>query len=108
MNIEILYQILAYIFGTTSLYQFYLSWKTRSSAIKKEDALAVIEQANSLTKTGEIYAYLTSITEKELEKMNKKIEKQDITIGQQKEEIKMLHDLVSDYKIKCDNCPNKS
>lgn len=110
----LIYQVLLGLFGGTSAIQFYLSWKTRSSNVKKEESLAIIEQANSISKAGDIYSYLTSITEKELEKMNKKIDAQDIvierqnkTIGEQQEEIKMLHEIVSDYKIKCDNCPNK-
>lgn len=113
---------LAMLLGGLNVIQLLTYILTIRSQLKKERAGAKIEEANSVEKSQAIYDKLTERLNKELETLYGKLDKNEttmekqnitiatlnLTVGQQKTEIEMLHKLVKGYQEKCINCSNNS
>jgi tyrosyl-tRNA synthetase len=96
---DIVYQILVIILGGANGVQFYSQWKNRNAASKSADAIAVTDEANSLKVTAEVFTLLTEITKNQVSEIRAQL-------GTQKEEINMLHKLISEYERRCSTCVN--
>lgn len=85
-------EILNYILGSTTLVSIYLAWKSRKSTIKQTEATA-------LESIDTIYDKMSERVDKELEKYQNIIEKQDI-------KIQTIEKLLGSYIEQCTVCPN--
>jgi hypothetical protein len=90
MKIDLLFQLLTLLFGGTTVLSVADAWNSRKAKERSERAKATSDEADSIKATGEIYAYLTEITRRELSTMAEKIEK--------------LETIVEEYKLKCGEC----
>jgi hypothetical protein len=83
-------EIATLLLGGGNVFQFYLSWQSRKSTIKGNEADATAKIAALYTTLTEQMANENARTQKIIEEQNAKIEKLEI--------------LVLDYKKKCGNC----
>lgn len=122
-----LIEIITLALGGLNVVQLVLLVRTMKSHVKKENALAEKEQAfaeqekaNSVEKSQSIYDKLTEIMNRELGKMDAKIQLQDKTIVEQATELQLvksenyqfqqrvdhLQKKVENYETSCANCIN--
>lgn len=92
-------EILTYLFGSTTLVSIYIAWRSRNSELKKSEA-------NALESIDNIYDKMSLRVDKEMEKYQKIIDKQDLNIKKQDEEINGIKKLLNQYVSQCSICPN--
>ena len=100
-------EILTMALGGLNVVQLVLLFRTMKSHVRKEQALAEQEKANSVEKSQTIYDRLTEIMNRELGKMDSKIQMQDKTIFEQATELKLVKEENFQFQKRVDHLQRK-